>query len=135
MHVLSSTFSNLNDLIYLSRWLTLLSRHINTSELKDKSWIEIIIESFRVFNASTIWRSARNFLISIIAFSIIIIRWVIDKVERFMTCMRKYASKINKMSINSSKSIVLLIALIIICSTISLLIVDSVFRFRFSKII
>jgi hypothetical protein len=49
--------------------------------------------------------------------------------------MRKYASKINKMSINSSKSIVLLIALIIICSTISLLIVDSVFRFRFSKII
>jgi hypothetical protein len=130
LHVSSSISSNLNDSIHLSRWLR-LSRHINTSELKSKSWIEIIIESFRMFKTSIIWRSARNFLISIIAFSIIITRWVIDEVEEFMTCIRRYVSKISKMSINSSESIVSLIALTIIWSIISLLIVsfvDSIIR-------
>jgi hypothetical protein len=80
LHVLSSMSSNLNDSIYLSRWLR-LSRHINTSELKNRSWIEIIIKSFWVFNALTIWCSAQNFLILIIVFSIIITRWVIDEVK------------------------------------------------------
>jgi hypothetical protein len=126
LHVLSSISSNLNDSIHF-----LSSRHINTSELRDRSWIEIIIESFRVFKTSIIWRSARNLLISSMTFSIIIARWVIDEVERFMTCIQEYVSKISNVSINSSRLIVSLIAFTIIWSTISLLIFDS----RFSKII
>jgi hypothetical protein len=126
LQVSSSISSNLNDSIHF-----LSSRHINTSELKSRSWIDVIIESFRVFKASTIWRSTRIFLISIIAFSIVIARWIIDEVEKFMTCMRRYVSKISKMSIKSSESTVSLIALTIIWRIISLLTVDS----RFSKII
>jgi hypothetical protein len=132
LQVSSSMFSNLNESIHF-----LFSRHINTSELIDRSWIEITIESFRVFSASIIWRWARNFLISIIAFSIVIARWIMNEIEGFMTCMRRYVSKISKMSINSSESTVSLIALTIIWRIISLLIVDSMFRFsfKFSKII
>jgi hypothetical protein len=128
LQVSSSISSSLNDSIHLSRWFRLF-RHTNTSELRNKSWIEIIIKSFRMFNALTIWRSARNFLISIIAFSIIIARWVIDEIAEFMTCMRKYVSKISKINIKSSELTVSLIALTIICRTIFLL------TSRFSKII
>ncbi len=128
LQVSSSMSSNLNDSIHLFRWLKLI-RHINKSELRNKSWIEIIIKSFRMFNASIIWRLTQNFLISIIAFSIIIARWVIDEVEKFMTCIRKYVSKISKISIKWSKSTVSLIALTIICKTIFWL------TSRFSKII
>jgi hypothetical protein len=126
LQVLFSISSNLNESIHF-----LFSRHINTSELIDRSWIEITIDLFRVFRTSIIWRSTRIFLISIIAFSIIITRWIIDEIEKFMTCMREYASKTSKMNINSSESIVSLITLTIIWRIISLLIVDS----RFSKII
>jgi hypothetical protein len=87
LQVSFSMFSNLNDSVHLSRWLR-LSRHTNTSELRDKSWIEITIESLRVLRASTIWRSTRNFLISIIAFSIVIARWVLRR-----AMVRKYFSK------------------------------------------
>jgi hypothetical protein len=45
LHVSSSMFRNLNDSVHLSRWL-LLSRHICTFELRNKSWIEITIDSF-----------------------------------------------------------------------------------------
>jgi hypothetical protein len=133
LQVSSSMFSNLNESIHLSRWLTLLSRHTSTSELRHRSWIEITIESLWMFKTSIIWRSAQNFLISIFAFSIVIVRWIIDDIKKFMTCMRKYASKISKMSINLSESIVSLIALTITWRIISLLIVDSMFKF--SKII
>jgi hypothetical protein len=44
LQVSSSISSNLNDSIHF-----LSSRHINTSELRSRSWIEIIIESFRMF--------------------------------------------------------------------------------------
>jgi hypothetical protein len=128
LQVSFSMRSNLNDSVHLSRWLR-LSHHIKTFELRDRSWIEVIIELLRMFKASIIWCSARIFLISIIAFSIIIIRWVINEIKRFMTCMRKYASKISKMSINSSESTVSLIVLIIIWRIISLLIVDLMFKF------
>jgi hypothetical protein len=53
LQVSSSMSSNLNDSVQLSRWLR-LSRHISTSELRDRSWIEIIIESLRMFKASII---------------------------------------------------------------------------------
>jgi hypothetical protein len=125
LHVSSSISSNLNDSIHF-----LSSRHTSTSELRSRSWIEVIIESFRVLRASIICLSARNFLISIMTFSIIIARWIIDEVERFMMCIREYVSKINKMSIKSSESIVSLIAFTIIWRTISLLTIS-----RFSKII
>jgi hypothetical protein len=121
LQVSSSISSNLNDSIHF-----LSSRHIRTSELRSRSWIDVIIESFRVFNASIIWRSTRNFLISVMTFSIVIARWIIDEIERFIACIRKYVPKISKMSINSSESIVSLIALTIIWSIISLLIVSFV---------
>jgi hypothetical protein len=123
--------SSLNDSVHLSRWLTLFSRHTSTFELRNRSWIEITIESFRMFSASVIWRSVRNLLISVMTFSIVIARWVIDEVEGLMICMRRYVSKISKMNINSSRSIVSLIAFTIIWSITSLLIVsliDSVVR-------
>ncbi len=45
LQISSSMSKNLNDSVHLSRWL-LLSRHINTFEFSDKSWIEITIDSF-----------------------------------------------------------------------------------------
>jgi hypothetical protein len=125
LQVSLSISSNLNDSIHF-----LSSRHISTSELRNRSWIEITIESFRVLRTSIICLSARNFLISIMTFSIVITRWIIEEVERFMMCIREYVSKINKMNIKSSESIVSLIAFTIIWRAISLLTIS-----RFSKII
>ncbi len=129
LQVSFSMFSNLNDSVHLSRWFALLSRHTSTFELKNRSWIEITMNSFRMFKTLIICLSARNFLISIMTFSIIIVRWIIDEIERFIACMQRYASKISKMSTKSSESTVSLIALTIICRAIFLL------TSRFSEII
>ncbi len=92
LQVSSSMFSNLNKSVHLLRWLR-LSGHTSTSELRNRSCTGITIESFRVFRASAICRSARNFLISVMTFSIVIARWVIDGAGKSMTCMRGYARK------------------------------------------
>jgi hypothetical protein len=89
LHVSSSMLKSLNDSVHLSRFDALSSRHINTSELRDRSWIELTFESFRIFSASTICFSTRNFLTSVIDFSIIFARWVIDDVDEFMTWIRE----------------------------------------------
>ncbi len=52
LHVSSSMFRSLNDSVHLSQWLV-PSRHISTSELRNRSWIELTFESFRVLSAST----------------------------------------------------------------------------------
>jgi hypothetical protein len=73
LQISSSMFRNLNDSVHLSRWL-LLSRHTSTFELRDKSWIEITMNSFRMFRTSATWRSILNFLTSVMTFSIVIAR-------------------------------------------------------------
>ncbi len=92
---------SLNDSIHLSRLVP--SRHISTSELRNKSWIELTFESFRVFSASAICFSTRNFLTSVIAFSMIFAHWLIDEDEGFIACIREYVSNISKMSTSPSE--------------------------------
>ncbi len=129
LHVSSSMLRSLNNSVYLSRLVS--SRHINTSKLRSRSWIELTFESFRVFSASTICLSTRNFLTLVIAFSMIFARWVINDVDEFIACIREYVSNINKISTSSFELTMSLIVFMIIWSAISLL----TFFSRFSMII
>ncbi len=111
--------SNLNDSFHASDWLSLLLRKVSTSEFNDSSCIKMMMRSFRVFNASFIWRIAMNFWTSFIVFFIAIARWMIVNDETFISIIREYASNTSKMKINSSNSIESLMILNVICRIIS----------------
>jgi hypothetical protein len=111
-------FSNLNDSFYVSDWLSLFSRKISTNEFNDSLCIKMMMKSFRVFNASFIWRIAINFWTSFIVFFIANVRWVIVNDETFISIIREYVSNISKMKINSSSSIESLMILNVICRII-----------------
>jgi hypothetical protein len=112
----SFTFKSWNESFHDSDWLTFFSRYTRTLKFSDRIWIRVENESFRMFNASFSWRMMIDFRISFIVLRIATNRWVIIDENAFISIMRKYASKINKMSIKSFESIESFKILNVICN-------------------
>jgi hypothetical protein len=112
----SFVFKNLNEFLHDFDWLLLLSRYTKTSEFNDKAWIRIENESFRIFNASFIWRATIDFRISFMILRIATNHWIIVDEKTFISIMREYVSKMSNVSINSLSSTKSFNALNVICS-------------------
>jgi hypothetical protein len=95
---------NLNEFCQDSNLSVLSSRNIKTKKFSDRSWIMMIVDSFRVFKASFIYRDALNSRTSFMIFRIAINRWVMIDEDAFIFVILEYASKTSSVDTNSLRS-------------------------------
>src|SRR5436190_24348004 len=96
------------------------SLHTSMGEFGGKLWIALVLGPFRVFDASAIWRSARSFCTSAIAFLIAFAHCVTDGDGASDLTIRGYALNMRSVGTSPSGPAVSLMALNAICSAMSL---------------
>src|SRR5438045_6190551 len=96
------------------------SLHTSMGEFSGKSWIMSVLGPFHVFNASAIWHSAHSLCTSAIAFLIAFAHCVTDGDGASDSTIHGYAPNMRSVGTSLSSPAVLLMALNVICSAMSL---------------